>query len=124
MTDREVLKLLRSGQYTVDIDAGTVANRHGVTLKPFTNRIAPHMFVYLFNNGNQRRGIAVHRLVWMSATNQTIPRGFEVHHEDKDPTNNSFDNLFALHPKDHLKVHGNWNVAADDEGFEDDEIPF
>jgi len=62
----------------------------------------------------------------MAGADCTIPEGWEVHHEDEDKTNNSFVNLFCLHPEDHKKVHGKWNKwsESDAEFAGEDDIPF
>lgn len=41
----------------------------------------------------------------MQCTGQPIPKGYEVHHRNEDPLDNSFDNLICLHPLDHSKLH-------------------
>lgn len=43
----------------------------------------------------QRQGKQLHRAIWEDA-NGPIPDGFEVHHKDGNPLNNSVDNLEAL----------------------------
>lgn len=119
ITDEGVLILLKSGKYRVDTNTGTVYNRKGRPLKPFSHisSKSKHLFIYLFYNGDSRRGISLGKLVWMAATESTVPEGWEVHHEDGDPTNNKFSNLFCLHPLDHRKVH-HWTPSPEEE------IPF
>jgi len=34
-----------------------------------------------------------------------IPKGFVIHHIDKDKTNNQYYNLIILHKKDHKRIH-------------------
>ena len=84
------------------------------------NRSTAYDFVYLFNNGDQRRGIAVHKLVWMAGADTTVPDGWEVHHEDEDHKNNVWGNLFCIHRRDHSKIH-DWRRL---EKESDDDIPF
>lgn len=56
-------------------------------------------------HGGRRASINVSQLVWMWNTNSVLPDGFEVHHRDEDCTNNDFNNLIAVHPVDHSKLH-------------------
>jgi hypothetical protein len=47
---------------------------------------------------------ALHRDVY-SATYGNIPHGWHVHHKDEDPHNNELDNLQAMAPLDHARLH-------------------
>lgn len=119
----EVLALLDAGTYTVDIHTGTVEGPRGVvTPYPFKRRSSEHVdyYVRLYTvddaGAKLVKSIALHRLVWMSATRSPIPDGFEIHHRNERPADCAFRNLLCLHPMDHRKFH---------EGDEDDEpIPF
>jgi len=48
---------------------------------------------------------SVHRLVWISANNQEIPKGYQVHHIDGNKRNNNPDNLILLSEREHKKLH-------------------
>ena len=63
------------------------------------------LYIRLHFDGDYRRGIAVARLVWMSVTKRTIPKGFEIHHMDVDYKNNAWSNLYCLYKLDHKKLH-------------------
>ena len=52
----------------------------------------------------KKKEILLHRKVWESE-NGKIPNRFAVHHMDGDPGNNLPENLVAVHPKDHAKLH-------------------
>lgn len=124
MSNREVLALFRDGTYRADLSTGVIYGRSGKPLKTYLNGTPEgeglYSFIALYNaETGKRKDIAVHRVVWMVGANAVIPRNFEVHHEDGDTNNNTFDNLFCLHKRDHGKVHGNWTA----EEF-DDEVPF
>ena len=69
---------------------------------------------------NWRRSIHVSHLVWMVTTGQVIPEGWEIHHRDEDPENNWFENLLALHPLDHHKLHR----SEEEDTYIDDDLPF
>lgn len=51
-----------------------------------------------------KRNIGVHILVW-EAWNGLIPKGYQIHHQDKCPKNNHISNLVCLSPKEHLDLH-------------------
>ena len=53
----------------------------------------------------KRRSCHVSQLTWMQETGQSIPKGFEIHHRDENPLNNSPENLICCHPLDHTKLH-------------------
>lgn len=46
-----------------------------------------------------------HEVVCINLGISEIPRGWQVHHCDKNPLNNSFDNLVLLTMKDHMVLH-------------------
>lgn len=52
----------------------------------------------------QRRGVRLHRVVW-EYHNGKIPDGYDVHHKDKDRTNNDIDNLELLVRSEHQRMH-------------------
>jgi hypothetical protein len=106
VTKQEVLDWLQEGAFT--IADGEVYTRAGRQLVQRLNKRkgsergdARVDLKY----GGKRRSINVSHLVWMWGTNSVIPDGYEIHHMDEDPTNNNFDNLVALHPIDHAKMH-------------------
>lgn len=103
MNQKDILQTIRKGIYAVNITTGTVNNVSGKELS-FYQAEDGHLFVRLYHNG-KRKAIAVHRLVWMCATKSTIPKDYEVHHIDGDPTNNTFENLMCVHKLDHRKFH-------------------
>ncbi len=76
-----------------------------------SNHVDPR--VDLFCEGF-RKSIHVSQLVWMANTRIAIPKGFEIHHRNEDPSDNSWDNLLCVHLTDHSKIH-----ATDLEG-----VPF
>jgi len=50
-------------------------------------------------------GTIVHRDYYEFRTESKIPDGFEIHHKDENPSNNSFDNLELLEKINHRKIH-------------------
>lgn len=54
----------------------------------------------------QRKGVRLHRMVWMRVNGRDVPDGFEVHHSDEDRANNQPGNLELLAAPVHRKIHG------------------
>lgn len=111
-----VLKWLRAGVFQVHIrDSGEVQVMKRVNTKPTyvvlkqrlnkrKNSDRGDMRVDLCHE-TLKRSINVSHLVWMSVTGRAIPKGWEIHHIDDDPLNNTWENLVCLFPDDHLKFH-------------------
>jgi len=107
LTLEEVLELIKKEAYAVDFEEGKVFNGSGVELtiryKRGKNKEYPTV---RFWKSPKQIEIAVSAVVWMIGNDCLIPEDFEIHHIDKDPTNNAFNNLIALHRNDHRdKVH-------------------
>jgi hypothetical protein len=54
---------------------------------------------------NTTTGTFEHVEVWQLAHGEPVPAGYQVHHIDRDKTNNHPDNLVALTPTDHKRIH-------------------
>lgn len=54
---------------------------------------------------------AVHRLVWEVA-NGPIPKGFHIHHKDRNRLNNELSNLELVHRRDHARLHMLQRIAV------------
>lgn len=104
LSRQEVIDLFNSGKYQVCTQTGVVSGARGRPLYTFTAKDSEHLWVRLFHK-HKHITIGVSHIVWMVATGCVLPPEWEVHHRDLDPSNNSFDNLMALHPKDHRKLH-------------------
>ena len=104
---KDILKWLRKGAFFIAED-GEVYTSEGRKLAQRINKRKRCTHgdprVDLCHEG-KRTSIHVSHLIWMWNTNCVLPDGFEVHHRDEDPTNNNFDNLIAVHPLDHGKLH-------------------
>ncbi len=55
-------------------------------------------------------GEGIHRYIWEQA-NGSIPKGWEIHHKDLDPTNNDLPNLQCLTKSEHSRIHFNIKYA-------------
>lgn len=122
MTDKDVLRLLREGEYRVDPSTGTLYGPRGFAIAPWSDpNEGGRMLVRVYYQG-RRRGISLAKLVWMSVAKRVVPNGFEIHHRDEDLSNNTWDNLYCLFTKDHKKLH-NRNLLVDNTEYSD-EVPF
>lgn len=75
-----------------------------------------YLFVRVYHKG-KRRCIALHRLIWMVHNGvESIPKGYDIGHEDDDSTNNDPMNL-ELEPS---HVNQRRNSIPDDFSPEDD----
>lgn len=113
VTRQEILEWLQSGAFS--IADGQVYTRSGRQLAQRINKRRrcehgdPRVdLIY----GGKRVSMHVSQLVWMWGTNSVIPDGYEIHHRDEDCMNNSFDNLIAVHPIDHAKLHAQVEEAV------------
>lgn len=105
VTKQEVLGWLQDGTFT--IEDGEVYSRTGRKLTQRINKRkrCEHGDPRVDLVFSKRISLHVSHLIWMWNTNSVFPDGFEIHHRDEDPTNNNFDNLIAVHPLDHGKLH-------------------
>ena len=58
---------------------------------------------YLYEIVNGRK-VLIHQQIGKEKYGE-IPKGFHIHHIDKDKTNNKRGNLILLHRKDHYRLH-------------------
>lgn len=57
--------------------------------------------------------VFLHHVVVCEALGLTsVPAGWHVHHVDKDPYNNAFDNLVLMTASDHIRLHNSVLVGA------------
>lgn len=116
LTNRDICRLLKAGEYSVDPEAGVVYGKRGNPLSTWirkdprlTDEAQEDSLGYLFvriADGEKRRGVGVALVVWMAVTGKVIPQGFEIHHRDGNTWNNAWTNLYCLHKLDHQKLHG------------------
>lgn len=57
---------------------------------------------YYLNSTIRKR---IHQYVW-EYFNGRIPEGYQIHHKDKDRSNNCIENLECISKSEHLKLHG------------------
>lgn len=59
----------------------------------------------------QRKGRRLHRVVWEHHRG-SIPKGYHVHHADRDRSHNQIENLELLTAYSHLSLHGDPNARV------------
>ena len=112
LTQHHILQLFRSGAY--QLDGQVVIGKRGTPITVNTSgRYSEYKCVRLYGFGRYIN-IPVHKLVWMVNRGIPIPKGFDVHHVDEDPSNNAFENLVLVFSLDHPKLHAS----------ADNEVPF
>lgn len=86
MTDHDILERILDGSLVVDLESGeTTSNGRTLTVIHRTHKDGPQRGTYRFFEiwkAGKRKKIARHRLVWLAATRQLIPDGFDVDHRD------------------------------------------
>lgn len=60
---------------------------------------------YTSKKGRREFRCKTHQIFWEIANNKRIPKGYVLHHIDKDKTNNSLDNLRLMTRGDHMSLH-------------------
>ncbi len=66
------------------------------------NKKNNHIFVG--TNGGYKQS-ALYQYIWMVANGCDIPEGYDIHHKDNNPLNNSIDNLELVNHSEHRSKH-------------------
>ena len=70
-------------------------------LKPKTSK-GGYQRVGLVDNEGKQKWYFVHRVVWESVTGSPIPEGMQINHISEDKTENFFENLELMSPKQNI----------------------
>ena len=102
---------LKSGEYgeVKDLQRGDsvqVLTRFEASIKDIFPNANARSQDYLWINNGQARNVGEHRLIAAFHHNTNIPRGFVVHHKDRDARNNTPENLEILSKEAHDTLHG------------------
>lgn len=70
--------------------------------------------IYYLGITHKGKTILIHRLIWMVANRCDIPEGYDIHHIDGNPLNNSIYNLELIESSKHNSQHkkGNKNTLG------------
>ena len=71
-------------------------------LTPYNN--SNHLNVCLTNDEGKQKNMTIHKLVWRQF-NGEIPKGFDIHHINFNPSDNRPENLVLLSCSEHRKLH-------------------
>ena len=82
-------------------------------LKPTNNK--NHSIFCLINDEGKSVGMHLHQLVWRQF-NEEIPKGFDVHHINFNPSDNRPENLALLSHSEHTKLHSNVRLEDGNSG--------
>ena len=84
--------------------------KKGMSLRKIIREVNPfrsnRRYIYsLFDSTNERGRCNQSRWMWKQIFGE-IPKGFEIHHKDEDPTNDKLSNLELKQGKEHRSYHG------------------
>jgi len=135
LSDAEILELVRDERIVVDFETGEVWKERKINktwmgelilLSARTNRGDrwesdrprgdPYLFVTICDSQN-RKEIALAKLVWMAFNDQVVPEGFDVDHFDRDKENNSIGNLRLLESSHNRSDNGDDEREWDEDDF-------
>lgn len=111
-TMRIIYQRLKDGTLWVNLSTGNVYSVKNGVYKELTQfETKGYFFVAIHKRcryrgkfTDRRKGITVHRLVWIAA-NGPIPRGRKIHHKDTCTAHNWIENLECVTDKKHYKIH-------------------
>lgn len=111
LTHEQIIELFDCGLYYADLGMGIVYS--GKTKKPLFTFFSTkqedkdnedYLWLRLYKSPAMR-SIPVAHVIWIVGARNLIPPNFEIHHDNKNRGDNSFDNLFCVHKTDHRKFH-------------------
>lgn len=117
-----IYQRLRNGSLVVDFKTGEV---YSVKPPGYYRKLIPfecdcgYLFVAIYKRVKHRdgtftdfrRGIAVHKLVWIAFHKRAVPRGYEVHHKNRNKKKNGIKNLRCLSRSKHRELHAKEDEA-------------
>lgn len=74
-------------------------------LRIYENTHEGYVWCYVTYFDGKNKSIPYHKYLWESINSQA-PKGYVIHHKDKNKLNNSLDNLELMTNSDHAKLHG------------------
>jgi len=92
-------------KYEVYEDGKIWSYKSNKFLKPFTRKDG-YQQVFLSDNEGNIKMYLVHRLVYQAVTGEPIPENLQVNHINEDKTDNRFENLNLMSPKENC----NWGT--------------
>ena len=103
------MKLNNYSDYEINIEDGTIYSYKSDTTIGHLNNDG-YVCTTIYDDYGNRKSIKNHRIVW-EVVNGSIPDGYEVHHVDKNRSNNSITNLelvvSSIHKHNHFSGENN-----------------
>lgn len=99
-------KFLNYDNYDVYEDGRIYSYKSKKFLKHQTDKDG-YQIVCLVNNEGKKKTYRLHRVVYESVTGETIPEGMQVNHINEIKTDNRFENLNLMTPKENI----NWGTG-------------
>ena len=97
------MKLENYTNYEIDVDSGTIYSFFSNSTIGHLNDDGYYCTTIYDDNGNPHT-IRHHRIIW-EVVNGQIPDGYEIHHIDKNRSNNSISNLELVESSTHKQHH-------------------
>lgn len=97
------MKLKNFSDYEIDIDLGTVYS-YKRNCKIGSLNPDGYVSLTLHSDDGFQKTVKLHRVIWETA-NGEIPKGYDIHHIDKNRQNNSISNLELIHCSKHRSEH-------------------
>lgn len=67
--------------------------------------VTPKGYLMIWLNGKSK---LLHEFIWEQHNNCEKPKGFFIHHKDKNKQNNSIENLELVNEQIHQRLHAGW----------------
>lgn len=94
--------------YEIYADGSIWSYKRNKWLKPKTRK-DDYKEVYLVDNEGKKKMYRLHRVVFETFSGSPIPEGMQVNHINEDKTDNRFDNLNLMTPKENV----NWGSGIE-----------
>lgn len=104
----EMKEVLGFSRYSVNVEEGTIYDKEREIYLKNTPNQTGYVYVNMVNDIGKPERLAAHRIVYMAHTGESIPRGFHVHHDNRDRTNNSISNLRLITHSENMKLRGGY----------------
>ena len=98
-------------KYEVYADGRIWSYKSNKWLKP-TQHHTGYFLISLYDNDGQHKLYQHHRVVYESVTGHPIPEGMQVNHINEDKSDNRFENLNLMSPKENV----NWGTGNERRG--------
>ena len=98
----------RFPNWDIDVEKGTI---YSLKLKRYIGAINKDGYVYVTKQKGYKH-CKLHQYIWMCANQADIPKGYDIHHKDHNPLNNSVNNLELIDSTIHKSEH-NQNMSEE-----------